>query len=105
MPSSSRGIIDPMLQAAAEGMRPDHLRWLSYADAELARLRDAMNLPTPNGYSVGLPNYETGASERAQQMVRDVELRMAGRFSPSDRIAVAEVLDDILKEASNVAVH
>lgn len=48
---------DPMLHAAAEGMGPDHLRWLSYADDELHRLRVALGLSTPTGYAAGRPSY------------------------------------------------
>lgn len=52
-------LTDPMLFAASEALRehPDHLRWLSYADTELARLRDLCGLATPTGYAQGKPNY------------------------------------------------
>ncbi len=91
---------DPMLQAAAEALRdhPDHMRWMSYADDELARLRGVCNLPPPDGYSQGVPNYPTTSSERAQEIRRAVEERMNGRFSLTDRAAVESVLDDILIE-------
>jgi hypothetical protein len=55
---------DPMLHAAAEGMGPDHLRWLSYADEELHRLREAAALPTPTGYAAGRPQYPPPAPRR-----------------------------------------
>ena len=52
-------LTDPMLHAAAEALRdhPDHLRWLSYADDEMTRLRDLCGLSTPTGYAQGKPNY------------------------------------------------
>jgi hypothetical protein len=88
---------DPMLQAAAEALRdhPDHLRWMSYADDELARLRERAGLPTPNGYAQGMPQYPTPTSAKAQDIRRQVESRMGGRFSPGDRLAVESVLDEI----------
>ncbi len=91
---------DPMLQAAAEALRdhPDHMRWMSYADDELARLRGVCGLSTPAGYSQGKPNYPPTASQRAQEIRRAVEERMNGRFSQTDREAVESVLDDILIE-------
>ncbi len=89
---------DPMLQAAAEALRdhPDHLRWMSYADDEMARLRDLAGLPVPEGYAGGLPQYPPAASKRAQDIRRQVERRMAGCLSPTDRHVVESVLDDIL---------
>ncbi len=56
---SRSSIKDPMLHAAAEVLyeHPDHLRWLSYADDEMARLRELCGLPTPTGYAQGVPNY------------------------------------------------
>lgn len=94
------GLTDPMLQAAAEGIAsPDHLRWMQYADEELARLRDRCDLPTPSGYSCGLPNYDTAASSKARMIVAEVEQSMHGRFSPSDRVAVTEVIDKIITDA------
>lgn len=93
-------IKDPMLHAAAEGLTDaDHLRWLSYADDELARLRDAVRLPTPRGYNAGLPDYEVVVSAKARGMIRDVENRCGGRLSPNDFRAWAEVIDGVLREA------
>lgn len=93
-------IKDPMLHAAAEGIAShDHLRWLSYADDELRRLRERLGLPTPTGYAQGLPNYAIPASARAVKIVTEVEERAGGRFSPNDRRAVAEVIDELLAEA------
>lgn len=90
---------DPMLHTAAEGIAsPDHLRWLSYADDELARLRERLDLPTPSGYSQGIPNYLVSSSAKARSMVAQVEERMGGRFAPDARRAWAEVLDEILSE-------
>jgi hypothetical protein len=97
---SRTGIKDPMLFAASEGIAsPDHLRWLSYADAELARLRERLGLPTPKGYNNGEPNYSTEASAEAVRLVFDIERRANGQFRPDDRRAVAEVIDEILTEA------
>ena len=88
---------DPMLHAAAEGIASDdHLRWLIYADRELHRLRERVGLPTPTGYSVGLPNYGTESSARAREIRAQVERACLGRFSPMDRIAVEQVLDEII---------
>ena len=94
-------MIDPMLNAAAEALlgHPDHLRWLSYADAEMKRLRDGLGLPTPAGYSGGMPNYATDASPRAQELRGEVERRLGGRLSPTHRVAVESVLDEIIAEA------
>lgn len=99
-------IKDPMLHAAAEGIASDdHLRWLVYADRELHRLRERLELPTPTSYSMGQPNYEAaaGTSERAQKMRAAVERRMSGRFSPNDRIAVEQVFDEVFAEAVALA--
>ena len=93
-------IKDPMLQAAAEGIASDdHLRWLSYADDELARLRDRLDLPTPSGYSQGLPNYTAQVSTKACAIVADIEQRAGGVFASRDRFAIAEVIDELLTEA------
>lgn len=90
---------DPMLHAAAEGIASDdHLRWMEYADQELARLRQRLGLPNPTGYSCGLPNYDVSGSERAQHVRREVERAMRGQFSPTDRVAVERVLDEIFAE-------
>lgn len=90
-------IRDPMLHAAAEGIAsPDHLAWLTYADRELHRLREQVGLPTPSSYSMGRPNYDAGTSPQAQKLRADVERVMSGRFSPSDRVAVEQVLDEVI---------
>lgn len=94
------GLRDPMLAAAAEGIAShDHLRWLTYADDELHRLRERLDLPTPTGYSQGRPNYACEASAPARALVEEVESRMGGRFSSNDFRAVASVIEDILAQA------
>lgn len=98
-------IKDPMLHAAAEvlvGEHPDHMRWLRYADEELARLRGLCGLPTPTGYSLGKPDYPpvSAYSAQAQEIRRAVEERMNGRFSLFDRAAVESVLDEILADST-----
>ncbi len=100
-------LTDPMLAAAAEALRdhPDHLRWLGYADHELARLRGVCGLPAPAGYSGGLPNYPPAGTARAQQIRSEVEKRMNGRFSPNDRIALESVLDELLADVPSGAPH
>lgn len=104
-PSINRSDLkDPMLHAAAEGIAsPDHLRLLSYADDELARLRDRLNLPTPSSYSQGRPNYAINASPKALMMVAAVEERSGGRFAPSDARAIAEVFDEVLTAVEGCA--
>lgn len=94
---------DPMLQAAAEALRdhPDHLRWMSYADDDLDRLRALLGLPRPSGYNCGSPTYPSPASDQAKQMRAQIETRMEGRFPPSDRVAVEAVLDEIIAEQSD----
>lgn len=95
-------IQDPMLAAAAEGIAsPDHLRRLGYADQELASLRTRLGLSTPTGYAGGAPVYAPVASAWARQTVAEVERRAGGRFSPDDRRAIAEVLDEV--NAAHVA--
>jgi hypothetical protein len=91
---------DPMLQAAAEVLRdhPDHMRWMSYADDEMARLRDGLGLPTPTGYALGMPNYPAPSS-RAREIREEVERRMGGAFSQRDAHVVESVLEEIIDES------
>lgn len=52
---------DPMLRAAAAeagGLGADTLRWMGYADQELARLRRYEGLPLRPGYALGRPQYK-----------------------------------------------
>lgn len=52
---------DPMLLAATAAWtnaRFDALRWMGYADQELARLREELGLPTKPPYAVGRPTYD-----------------------------------------------
>ncbi len=88
-------LTDPMLCAAAEALRghPDHLRWLEYADAEMARLRLICGLPIPSGYSQGVPNYEVPSSGRAKELRSYAEQRAGRCFSAVDREAVERALD------------
>jgi hypothetical protein len=97
----SRGSLrDPMLRAAAEGVQGvDYLRWLGYADDEMARLRDRLGLPVPSGYSQGKPNYQT-ASNRAQAIREEVERRMGGTFLARDREAIESVVEELITEAA-----
>lgn len=96
-------ITDPMLQAAAEGIASDdHLRWLSYADRELRRLRDLLGLPTPAGYSNGEPAYDSGASARARQLRVRTETLMAAPLAPTARVAVERAFDTLLDEQGGV---
>jgi hypothetical protein len=53
---------DPMLRAAAAGLsdeihRADTLRWMGYADQELTRLRQLLDLDGQPGYASGRPRY------------------------------------------------
>lgn len=88
-------IKDPMLHAAAEALRehPDHMRWLSYADAEMQRLRDLAGLPTPTGYAQGEPVYpphervthgrHCTCSACARENWANAELSCCGMHGPS----------------------
>lgn len=72
---SYHDFIDPMLRAAAaeaRGLGADTLRWMGYADQELAHLRRSLSLPLHPGYAAGRPQYKGNVVERVAQVMHEV---------------------------------
>ncbi len=84
---------DPMLHAASEALRehPDHLRWLGYADAEMARLRGLLDL-TCTGYAAGEAQY---TAPPALRLTEQTNVDIAGVIDALERVLAG--LDDARK--------